>query len=254
MLSTIDLDSYFARIGYNGPENATLLTLRPLHFFHAAAIPFENLDPLLGEQNTLQKAVLAALGFYVTGLSARAVWMTPPDRQPNSRAHMALKVDTDEGSDIADVGFGGFLIAGPIKLMVGLEQQTPSGMLRVVEVSNLLVLQAQFASGWRDLYQFTLEPQFAIDYKVANWFTSTHPNSQFWNDLLIERLTSEVRTSLFNRRLTRHLPDGRIEEKILSAPDELAHSLNVELNLEPPSDAAALFARLPRPGVGRDCN
>src|SRR5262249_40301695 len=43
----VDLESYFARIGYAGPRTASLDTLSALHALHPAAIAFENLDPLL---------------------------------------------------------------------------------------------------------------------------------------------------------------------------------------------------------------
>ncbi|MDZ4318640.1 MAG: arylamine N-acetyltransferase, partial [Phenylobacterium sp.] len=43
----IDLDAYFARIGYGGPRTPTLETLRALHLLHPAAIPFEAIDVLL---------------------------------------------------------------------------------------------------------------------------------------------------------------------------------------------------------------
>src|SRR6185295_14851436 len=90
-----DLDGYLARIGYDGPRRASHETLTALHEAHEAAIPFENLDILLGhpisielaalqlklvggrrggycfEQNTLFRAVLEALGFRVTSLAAR---------------------------------------------------------------------------------------------------------------------------------------------------------------------------------------
>jgi arylamine N-acetyltransferase len=99
------LDAYFARIGYEGPRTSTLATLRALHELHPAAIPFEAIDVLLErgvdlspeaveaklitarrggycfEQNGLFQRVLAALGFEVEPLIARAVWMAPPDAQ-----------------------------------------------------------------------------------------------------------------------------------------------------------------------------
>src|SRR5689334_4410545 len=102
----VDLDAYFARIGYSGPQTATASTLHAIHALHPAAIPFENLDPVLGkpvrldqdslqrkliwarrggycfEQNCLFKAVLEQLGFAVTGLAAREVWMAPRERPP----------------------------------------------------------------------------------------------------------------------------------------------------------------------------
>ena len=45
----LDLDSYLKRIGYSGPRNATLETLRALQAKHPLAIPFENLDTLTGK-------------------------------------------------------------------------------------------------------------------------------------------------------------------------------------------------------------
>ena len=98
MSESIDLDAYLARIGYDGLRTATLETLTALHALHPSAIPFENLDVLLGrpinldlpaleaklvhggrggycfEHNTLMAAALQALGFKVTGLAARVQW------------------------------------------------------------------------------------------------------------------------------------------------------------------------------------
>src|SRR5471032_2344964 len=97
----IDLDAYFARIGYDGPRMATLETLRALHRLQPQVIAFENLDPLLGrpvrldassleqklvhggrggycfEQNLLFAHALRAIGFKVTELAARVLWNVP---------------------------------------------------------------------------------------------------------------------------------------------------------------------------------
>jgi N-hydroxyarylamine O-acetyltransferase len=43
-----DLDAYFARIAYSGPRAPTVEVLRSLVAQHITAIPFENLDVLLG--------------------------------------------------------------------------------------------------------------------------------------------------------------------------------------------------------------
>jgi N-hydroxyarylamine O-acetyltransferase len=62
------------------------------------------------------------------------------------------------------------------------------------------MLQAFLPKGWQDMYLFTLEPQHAIDYEVANWFTSTNPTSRFHASLLAERLTPQRRISSSTRR------------------------------------------------------
>lgn len=46
--SLVDIDAYFARIGYRGPATATLATLRALHELHPDAIAFEAIDVQLG--------------------------------------------------------------------------------------------------------------------------------------------------------------------------------------------------------------
>ena len=100
-VASIDLDAYCARIGYTGPREATLDTLRALHELHPAAIPFEAVDVLLGrgvdlapeaidakmivagrggycfEQNSLLMRALTTIGFSVEGLSARVRWGLP---------------------------------------------------------------------------------------------------------------------------------------------------------------------------------
>ncbi len=48
MKSAIDIQAYFERIGYEGTPMPTVDTLRTLHEKHTPAIPFENLNPLLG--------------------------------------------------------------------------------------------------------------------------------------------------------------------------------------------------------------
>lgn len=264
----IDLDAYFARIGYSGPQAPTLATLRVLHALHPAAIPFENLDPLLArpvsldiaavqekmvrhrrggycfEQNLLFRSVLERLGFAVTGLAARVLWRMPPDRPPNPRTHMVLRVDIDDAPWLADVGFGGHLFAAPLRLAADIEQRTASGLLRLVRDDPAWTVQLNLAGAWQDAYRFTLEPQAPIDYEVANWYTSTHPASRFRNSLLAERLTPQVRTSLLNTRLIRRHADGRVEEAVLDTPERLAAALAAEFDLELPADPAALFARL----------
>lgn len=264
----IDLDGYFARIGYTGPHTATLDTLCAIHARHPAAIPFENFDPLLArpvlldlqslqaklvrrkrggycfEHNTLLRAALEALGFAVTSLAARVVWRSTPER-PHPRAHMLLQVRVAGQDYLADVGFGGRLMAAPLQLTPGLAQQTPHGTMRLTQDGMFLTLQAAAGDGWEDLYRFTREPQFPIDQETANWFTSTHPNSLFRNNLLMERLTPRVRTSLFNRRLTQRYPDGRIDESQLPDAAALGRVLTEAFELEVPAELDAVFSRLP---------
>ncbi|OOK72846.1 arylamine N-acetyltransferase [Mycobacterium kansasii] len=130
---TLDLNTYFERIGYRGPTEPTLAVLRAVVSAHTRAIPFENLDPLMGvpvddlspeslmdklvhrrrggycyEHNGLIGEVLAELGFRPRRLAGRVVWMAPPDAPLPAQTHTVLAV-TFPGSDgpyLVDVGFG----------------------------------------------------------------------------------------------------------------------------------------------------
>ena len=54
----------------------------------------------------------------------------------------------------------------------------------------------------QDRYAFTLEPQYPIDFEMANHFTSTYPRSAFVNTLTAQRSGPERRVVLRNRDLT----------------------------------------------------
>ena len=139
MHGSIDLDAYLRRVGWHGGVAADELTLRGLAVAHVAAIPFENLNPLLGlpveldtpalerklvhdgrggycfEQNLLFAAVLRTIGFEVSGLIARVLWQHPEDAV-TAQTHMLLRVDLDGGSWLADVGFGNQVLTGTLRL------------------------------------------------------------------------------------------------------------------------------------------
>jgi len=265
---TLDLDAYFARIGYDGPREPTLAVLSAVHARHPATIPFENLDPLLGrgvsldlaviqaklvvarrggycfEHNALLQAVLQALGFQVTPLIARVVWMAPPGHPMGPRSHMLLRIDLEEGPYIADVGFGGHLVAAPLRLSTDIEQRAAGATLRLVPNGDVLVLQTLLPDGWQAMYRFTLEPAFASDYEVSNWYTATHPSSIFTNMLIAERLTPEVRYSLANTRLTRRHADGRTEEVAIAGAADMAGVMLADFGVVLGEEAAAVFKRV----------
>jgi N-hydroxyarylamine O-acetyltransferase len=153
----VDLDAYFARIGYDGPREPTLAVLRAITQKHPDAIPFENLDVLLGrgisldpaaidaklitagrggycyEQNGLFKRVLTAIGFEVTGLMARVLWMAPAGAPARPRSHMVLGVEIDGETWLADSGFGGCVLTAPLRLFSDEVQDSPNGDFRIVD-------------------------------------------------------------------------------------------------------------------------
>ena len=272
----IDLDAYLQRIAYAGPREPTLGVLTAICAAHPAAIAFENIDPLLGrppslapealhakliqqrrggycyEQNAVLRLALLQLGFQVTSLAARVVWMSPPEAPPRARSHMLLKVelpDAPQDSFIADAGFGGRLLGAPLRLQPGVVQYMPNGVDRITQHADGYAVEADLGAssgGWAPRYRFTLEPHRPVDYEPLNWFTATHPRSLFVNNLVVERLTPALRANLLNDRLTLRPLGAPPRERRIMSSDEFAEVLDQVFDLLPPVPASELFARLPK--------
>ncbi|WP_337186622.1 arylamine N-acetyltransferase [Phenylobacterium sp.] len=221
-----DLDAYFARIGYDGPRDASLATLRALHRLHPAAIPFEAIDVLLDrgidispqavdaklihgrrggycfEHNSLFARVLTALGFAVEGLAARVRWNAPPDAPVQPRTHQVLKV-TAEGEDwLVDVGFGSCVLTAPLRLVADAEQPTGHDTYRLVAIPGGFAQEVRREAGWVPAYDLSMVPCVPRDYEMANWFTATHPTSHFRSTLMVATTRDEARYGLLFNRLT----------------------------------------------------
>ena len=247
--------AYLARIGDSGPLTPTAEVLDRIHLAHATTIPFENLDILLGhpirldleslqaklvrgrrggycfEQNTLFAAALERIGFRVTTLAARV-------RHGNTRllprTHMLLQVDLDDGPYLADVGFGGGGPLRPVPMEPGRESRQFHWTYRVVaEEGDWLVLQSSGSWDWFDLYAFTREPHFPVDYEMGNHYTSTHPSSPFLRSPVVERPTPEARYMLRGRELTVEREDD-IADRMLEDDEELLRVLSSTFGLDFP--------------------
>jgi N-hydroxyarylamine O-acetyltransferase len=233
--SVLDRDAYLARIGYQGDLSPTLETLNALHFAHLSAIPFENLDIVLGqpikldlasvqaklvtarrggycfEQNALLAAVLESLGFNVVRLAARVRFGA---KEIRPRLHMLLEVRIDNESWLADVGFGCSGPLYPIRLVDSEQCQQGAWIFRIRDEGAEFVLQSLEADGWLDLYSFTREPQHPVDYEAGNHWTSTHPQSPFVQSLMVQKGALTSRLILRNRELTELKPLEKTTEAI----------------------------------------
>jgi N-hydroxyarylamine O-acetyltransferase len=249
----MDLDAYLARIGYAGDLRPDPETLRGLHSAHATHIPFENLDILLGrpilldaeslekklvrgrrggycfEQNELFASVLEHLGFSVTRLAAR-VRLGAERLLP--RTHMLLKVDIGDTSWLADVGFGGEGLLTPLPMIAGAATQQFAWSYQLLDNSGLWVLQSLNAGAWQDMYAFTLEPHYLVDYEVANYYVSTHPSSIFVQTMTVQLPTPEARYILRGREFT--IDRGGTSTSRTIADDEVLEILATRFGLEFP--------------------
>lgn len=269
MSEQFPLERYFARVGFNGTPRPDFTTLAALHAAQPDAIPFEAIDPfvrrpvtldlptvtakLVGsrrggycfEQNVLFKAALDAIGFNVTGLTARVRWMSPPDSPLGPREHMLMAVDLPEGRYLADVGFGACVMDAPLRLKTGVEQRTALGTFLLTEADGLFSLAAKQPGGWRTMYLFDLAPQIHADYELGNWYTSTSPFVPFGSLLIMERVGKGRRYKLINDRFIVEARDGEVEEeRRIASSGELSQVLDETFNIVPPVPAEDIFARV----------
>lgn len=256
----VDLDAYFGRIGFLETPTATEETLFAIQSQHSRSIPFENLDVLLGrgiridlpsiqqklihqrrggycfEQNGLLAAALRKLGFDVTPLIARVRWQVPAD-VATPHTHMLLHVKCVGREYLADAGFGSMSLARPLVLEFDREQTAVSlEPRRLIRRGDLVVQQAFVENAWSDIYWFRLEPAPDVDFEVGNWFTSTHPQSRFRQNLVVARLAEDRRFTILNREFTTRNRHGASEKRSLESPAELLAVLSQFFGLELPPD------------------
>lgn len=261
-----DLDAYLSRIGYSGPRAATLPVLRAIHELHPRAIAFDSLDPWLGrpvaldlaalqqklvaerrggycyEHNTLLWAALEALGFEVQGLSARVTYSVPPGGGRHPRNHMLMLVETPDGPHIADVGFGGLTLTGPLRLEAGVVQQTPHERVKLTRAAGGAraaedwILEAEAGDIWRQMYRFSLEEHIGPDYEVSNYYMSTHPRSPFVVRLVAARPIPGKRLALANTAMSIHHAGGPTEKREIESAAELRRVLAEDFAVTLPDD------------------
>ncbi|MBK0374724.1 arylamine N-acetyltransferase [Streptomyces californicus] len=262
---TLDLDAYFARIGWTGEPRPTLEVLRSVLRAHLLGIPFENLDPVLGsapslalddleaklvrgrrggycyEHNTLFSAVLRQIGFAVTPLAARVVvGAAPGDIRP--RTHMLMRVDVagEPHPYLADVGFGAIgSLLEPIELVEGAELFDTPRHHRLVHTPHTgplptWELQVEKGGAWEPQYTFTLEPYEAPDYEVINWFIATYPRSPFRQAVYAQRTRVGSHLSLAGLDLVETADDGTITERVLKDGDEALRVLADDFGIQLP--------------------
>lgn len=232
----MSISGYFERIGVSRPHAPSLAALDALIAAHVAAIPFSNVDILLGdgvslapdavaakligarrggycfEQNGLFQRVLTALGYAPAPIGARVLMGGPPENLTHL-THLALVLPLDGARWLVDVGFGGLSPTAALRLEPGLEQDTAHGRYRLMPEGAEMVLQTKLDGAWFGLYRLTLAEMPFVDQELGNWWTSTHPTGGFRHRLAVARAApGGVRLSLTETKFTRRR-NGDVENE-----------------------------------------
>jgi N-hydroxyarylamine O-acetyltransferase len=241
----LNVPAYLDRIAYTGSLAPTADVLRNLHRAHMFSVPFENLDIVLGQQivcdedafvrkiverrrggfcyelNGAFAALLRAIGFQVTLLSARA----PRENGDDSPEfdHLTLRIDLDE-LWLADVGFGDSFVE-PLWLLSGTEQSQGGRTYRVVDCGNSLCMERAEREGlWKRQYSLTLTPRSLDDFAAMCHYHQTSPESPFARKSVCSMAAPDGRITVADRRLI-FTRNGIREERLLESDEQWSAAL-----------------------------
>jgi N-hydroxyarylamine O-acetyltransferase len=252
-----NIDAWFERIGFAGSIAPSLETLSQLVQLHQAAIPFENLDPLMGapvrlelanlqqkllfdkrggyclEHNLLVKAMLEELDYEVKLHPAVVLWgLEEPVEQPAT--HVFLTVEVGGSRYGVDTGFGRQSPAAPLRLRADVEQPTPHEPYRLTDTDGTWRLEVKIGEDWRVCFRSALDEIDEAGLIEMNERVSSSP--QFRDRLVAARAEKTRRVALLNRRLTIRPLDGEPEMREAASVAELRDMLTGSLGIQLPND------------------
>ncbi|MFO0724959.1 MAG: arylamine N-acetyltransferase [Myxococcota bacterium] len=252
----IDLSRWLKRVGLASAPPVSLDGLNALHSAQALAIPFENLDVLLGrrirlepealmnklierrrggycfELNGLLQHVLEGLGFSVKPLIARVWFGRNPADGVRPRTHHVNLVSLGDVDWLVDVGFGSPTSRRPIRMDLGEVQDIEGERFRLASAGELgIMLEHEFPSGWRNLYSFTLDRAYPLDFELSNHYTATHPESGFRAGPRVARVLEDGRITMSSDEIVRSWRDGREEKRPTPRAAELIAVLEAEFGI-----------------------
>ncbi len=255
----LDLDRYLARVGLPDRPPADLAGLAAVHAAQLRAVPFENLDILLGrgvdvapeaifaklvgasrggycfEANSLLQLALAALGFDARLLLGRVIF--GGGEAIPARTHALVLVELPGERVIVDAGFGAHSPRAPLPLRHGAELERVDLRWRLRrDDEHGWRLENRVGADWCGLYVFDEARVYGADVALGNWWTSTSPACHFTSTISAARHTDAGRVTLIGRRLTYRDARGK-RERDLETVDELAAAIRDDLAI--PLDAGA---------------
>jgi len=217
------MDEYCARIGVSQSEKPTIDRLADLQLAQVYTVPFENLDIQLGREIDLtpshvdDKVTRKKRGGYcfeLNGLFLRALQASGYEArrvlarvhggsgEPGGRTHQVSLVRFGDRDWMVDVAFGGNCPREPIPLEFDTIHDHGGVFYRLLDHELGYLLQKRTDEDWRNLYSFDLSPVVPKDIAVANYFTSTNPETHFTRNRIAVLAHPEGETRLVNYRCT----------------------------------------------------
>ena len=247
-----DLQQYLKRIKFEGEIQLNLEGIKKLMQSQIFSVPFENIDVQAGKAISLigddivNQIVTKNRGGYCyqingifslmlqeIGLPHYYIAVRPlvnPD--PNAKTHLAIIATIENEEYLIDLGFGGNSIREPLKLSeIGTEIQHDWDTFSLVKTDeNEFLLQILIGKEWTNLYSFDLTPQRWIDFKPANYYNYSNPDSVFTQKLIVV-LQNPSGKKILSKNSLKSVTNG-IAEIISFEDNQLDTVLETEFNLK----------------------
>jgi len=258
----MNLDAYLERIAYDGPLRTDLATLLALHHAHLRAIPYEDLDVQLGRPVTIERPAifekivtrrrggwcyemnglfgwaLAELGFKITRCAGAVLRAERGDEAAGN--HLVLKVELEEGTYLADVGFGDGPF-DPVRVVPG----------PFVSQGFEFVLTREEDGWWRlhnrksrdaASFDFDLTPADENHLAERCFWLQTSPESPFVQNAVLQRHVAGG-LWMMRGRVLRHVTPQEQKDYLVESAPEYVGVLGEVFDLKLP-EAAELWPKI----------
>ena len=243
-----DLDAYLARLGLDAPPAPTLDGLDALIWAHQTRIPFEDLNtsrlnrpvpldiPALYDKivarrrggycfelNALFARLLRDLGFDARQVFCRIVRgrdFIPPC------LHEGIAVRIKDDMFFCDVGFGGPMPSGAVRIEDGFAREIRGEIFRMDRFdAHWWTLSRDLADGRTEaVLQFNTFPQTPQEFLAVNMKCATDPESLFVRQLIVNLRTPDGSASITGDTLTVRR-GGNVQTTPLTDDDALRRAL-----------------------------
>jgi N-hydroxyarylamine O-acetyltransferase len=227
-MTAFDMSAYLERIG-QASVPVTRDGLAELQGAQIRAIPFENIDVLVGrtptldldglfrktvvqgrggycfELNSLLHQAMLSLGFQVRRSLARVRMGAPAG---GARGHLALPTEIDGRRYLVDAGFGGPGPLAPLDIDTTDEQIVPNGTYRITDDpdSGEKVVERRTEAGWFPIYGFDDAHVSDADIKAGNYLSANWNALPFVHHLMLGGYSGDERIGVFDRSVTIETP------------------------------------------------
>ncbi|MEI9989822.1 MAG: arylamine N-acetyltransferase [Rhizomicrobium sp.] len=253
----MNIDAYLARIGLDHRPPPTLAGRTEVHRAHMLAVPYENLDVQLGRPVTIARPAIyekivnrrrggwcyemnGILGWALGELGFRATRATGAVMREAAGAaveanHLVLKVELEEGTYLADVGFGDGPLE-PIRVVPG-DFASNGYVFNLSRADGAWWRMRSHPNGAAPSFDFHLDPADETRLAARCAELQTAPDSHFVLNLFCFAHRPGGTVRLLRGRVLRTITPAGYTDRVLENADDLVATLREDFRLDVPETA-----------------